>query len=616
MISFLAPLAFVALAALGAAVVAVYLLKPRRFNRPIASTLLWRSVIDEIESRRPWRRIPPSLLLVVQLLALAAGVAALARPYVRSSLAIGPDAIVLLDVSASMQANDVPPNRLANAEARVAAMIDGLQPDQSLTLITVGDVPQLVAPRTGDQVVLRHALAGVQPTAQTANLAAALSLAASLAGDRPNVQVVVVGDGNLNRSNLPVNQALPVRYELVGGAAENLAVAAFGTRKNANGLTALARVANYGTQVHGVTLELRADGTPQATQAFVVDAGGSASAQWNDLPPATQVLEVRIAESDALALDNAAWAVTSGQRPSRVLLVTEGNVFLERALALRPGVSVARTTPSDYSPDLPVSKPFDLVVFDGFVPQVLPSTASLLVIDPPSESPLVRAGDELPVVSIHATQPASPLLSNVALDTVHINRTRQLQLPDWADPVLETADTPLLIAGERQGQRVALLGFDLHQSDLPLQPAFPVLVQNLLGWLVPSGGVDIPVVRVGDQVRVAPMAGARAVDVTTPGGRQISLAPPFPPRPVDETERPGIYHVVQRDADDNQVESVFAANFFSPAESHLVAGTSVVQAPATSVGLASDPAPRELWAVAASAMLVLLTFEWWAFYHR
>jgi Ca-activated chloride channel homolog len=636
MIAFLAPLAFVALAVLGAVVVATYLLKPRRSNRPIASTLLWRSVIDELEARRPWRRIPPSLLLLVQLLALAAGVVALARPYVRSSLAIGPDAIVLLDDSASMQATDVAPNRLAAAQARVSEMIDGLQPDQSMTLIAMGDVPSVLAPRSGDQVALRQALAGVRPTSQTANLAAALSLAASLASDRPNVQVVVVGDGNLDRSQQPAALPFPVRYVLVGGAAENLAIAAFGTRKDAGALVALARVVNYGARTHAATLELRVDGLPQAPQAFVIEPGASANAQWNDLPPAAQQLEVRIDEPDALALDNAAWVVTTGQRPTRVLLVTEGNVFLERALALRPGVSVAHATPGDYAPEGPqaadaqapgrlgslaASRPFDLVVFDGFLPPGLPSAGSLLVVDPPPDNGqgLARLGDELPVPQVRAAQPNSPLLANVALDTIHVNRTRQIQLPAWADAIIDTPDTPLLIAGERDGQRVALLGFDLHQSDLPLQPAFPVLVQNLLDWLVPSGSVETPVVRAGEPVRLVPMPGARSIDVVGPDGVRSSVAPPFPPLPFGQTDRPGLYQVVQRDAAGGEVASAFAANFFSPAQSHLVAGGPVAQTRSqTPLGLATtdEPAPREVWAIAAAAMLALLAFEWWAFYHR
>jgi hypothetical protein len=256
MLAFLAPLTFVALAVLGGAIVAIYLIKPRRADRPVASSMLWRSVVQEADARRAFRRIPPLVLMAIQLLALTAGVAALARPYVRSPGAVGPDAIVLLDVSASMQATDVAPNRLTSAKAQIEGMIDSLQPDQSMTLLTVGDVPHVLAARTGDQLALRQALGSVAPTAQTANLPAALSLAAALSGDRPNVEAVVVGDGNVDRSQVPAGLPFPIRYVTVGGAAENLAVAAFGTRRDGDALVALARIANYGAQPHDVTVDL------------------------------------------------------------------------------------------------------------------------------------------------------------------------------------------------------------------------------------------------------------------------------------------------------------------------------------------------------------------------
>ena len=55
---------------------------------------------------------------------------------------------------------------------------------------------------------------------------------------------------------------------------------------------------------------------------------------WDDLPPGTRTLEARLDQSDALALDNAAWSVVGADRPTRVLLVSDGNVFVERALGL------------------------------------------------------------------------------------------------------------------------------------------------------------------------------------------------------------------------------------------------------------------------------------------
>ena len=38
------------------------------------------------------------------------------------------------------------------------------------------------------------------------------------------------------------------------------------------------------------------------------------------------------------------------------------------------------------------------------------------------------------------------------------------------------------------GRRIVVLAFDLHQSDLPLQVAFPLLISNIIGYLAPGSG--------------------------------------------------------------------------------------------------------------------------------
>ena len=67
LMGFLTPGVFLLGAALVAAVLASYLLRPRRPVRRVSSTFLWLAALHDLESQRPWRRVPPSLLLLLQL---------------------------------------------------------------------------------------------------------------------------------------------------------------------------------------------------------------------------------------------------------------------------------------------------------------------------------------------------------------------------------------------------------------------------------------------------------------------------------------------------------------------------------------------------------------------
>src|SRR6266545_4987508 len=46
----------------------------------------------------------------------------------------------------------------------------------------------------------------------------------------------------------------------------------------------------------------------------------------------------------------------------------------------------------------------------------------------------------------------------------------------WAHVVVDGDGGPMLLAGEKDGRRIVVLAFDLHNSDLPLQVAFPLLL--------------------------------------------------------------------------------------------------------------------------------------------
>jgi Ca-activated chloride channel homolog len=616
---FLVPIVFVAGAGLLVAVAITYLLKPSRPSRRVSSTLLWMAAYHELQARKPWRRVPPSLLLLLQILALAAIVAALARPYVLSAESTGPDGIVLLDVSASMQATDIAPSRFEAARARVVELIDALEPDQTLALVSLGAEPRLVAPRTSDRDLLHRALSSLQPSTQAANLPAALSLAASLADGRPETLVFVVGDGAIDRSQIPADLPFTLRSITVGGAADNLAIAAFGTRDLNGRLAALGRVTNYGTQRRTATLNLRVDGTRFDARFLAIEPGASADAQWDDLPQSARVLEARLVESDALALDNTAWAVVGGDRATRILLVSEANVFLERALALRPNVRLTRVDPAAYVPEEVRAQPFDLIVFDGFLPDVLPDAGGLFLIHPPPGSTLVRTRGEVLVSRLSPAREGHPLLNDVPLAGVHVARARLIEVPPWADTILESPETPLLLVGEATNHRTAVLAFDIHQSDLPLQPAFPILMQHLLDWLVPAGSVATPVIRVGDAAAIVPLPETQTVDVATPDGRRTRVVPPLPAPPFADTLQPGVYDVVQTDAGGLQTASQFAANFVSPGESQLLASRPLPAVLAPGAGGAArsgvPAAPRELWQWFAIAAVAVLAIEWLA-YHR
>src|SRR4030095_6333019 len=100
---FLTPLGFW-LTALAIPIILLYMLKLRRKQVQVSSTFLWEQLLREQQANAPWEKIKRNLLLLLQLLILAALVIALARPAIAVSTVASGSVIVLLDASASMNA--------------------------------------------------------------------------------------------------------------------------------------------------------------------------------------------------------------------------------------------------------------------------------------------------------------------------------------------------------------------------------------------------------------------------------------------------------------------------------------------------------------------------------
>src|SRR3990170_6944726 len=107
-------------------VIAMYLLKLRRDEAVVPSTLLWHRLVADVEANAPWQKLRRSLLLLLQLLLVLALALLAARPFVERPAGLARDLVLVIDASASMAATDELPTRLEAAKAKALAALDAL----------------------------------------------------------------------------------------------------------------------------------------------------------------------------------------------------------------------------------------------------------------------------------------------------------------------------------------------------------------------------------------------------------------------------------------------------------------------------------------------------------
>jgi len=607
--NFLTPAAF-ALGLLIPVIVAFYLLKLRRTEREVSSTYLWRKMVRDLQANAPWQKLKPNLLLLLQVLFLIALILAIARPFTLGQDAVGQTLILIIDSSASMSATDVQPTRLEAAKTRAAQLVDETPANRRVTVIEAGSEARLRVSSTQDLRLAHQAIESIQPGTGGAQLGLALELASAVASRQPDTDIVVLSDG---RGTLPEHLSIHGRLRFIplGISGENQAVSQLNLEYlPGGGLQAFIQVTNYGREPAQRRLMVLADRAVTGVYDLDLPVSGSQSVIAADLPSDTQTVEARLEGADPLSADDRALAVVRRPDPVKAVLVTSGNLFLRTALDLLPNLQWSQVGPDESLPE----GPLDLVIYDRNVPDELPAGGALFFIAPPKSTPYFDVTGVADAPALRAVDSEDPLLRNVTLDGVNVLDSVDVALPGWASTAIagdlaDGSSIPLLIHGEPERRRVALLAFDLSHSDFPLNLAFPITLANTLSWLSPGSQGGLPVaLRPGETLAVDLPAGVTQAIVTRPDGRALPLQAEAGRITLLDTQQLGAYTLQWPDRPTLRL----AVNLFSPQESNVqpldnLAGVAMLSG---SNPVEAQAGQHDWWRWPALAALVLIMAEW------
>lgn len=177
-----------------------YVVQQRR--RPAAA--LRFSELDLLASVLPrsaaWKRHVPAVLVLLGLVALTTAVA---RP--TAEVAVPQDratVVVALDVSLSMLAEDVSPDRITAAKRSAAEFVDGLPDDFDVGLVAFSGRAGVVVPPTRDHAAVTAAVGGLELDEATAigdavvaSLQAVASVDVAPGEQPPPARIVLLSDG-------------------------------------------------------------------------------------------------------------------------------------------------------------------------------------------------------------------------------------------------------------------------------------------------------------------------------------------------------------------------------------------------------------------------------------
>ncbi len=585
-----------ALGALAIPVIALHILRPRRREVTVSSTYLWRTVERPVSSATPWQRLRWSVLLALQLLAVALLAVGVARPVRLSPAVLSAHTVFIVDASASMRATDVAPDRLHAALARLTALADQLPEGGLASVVVAGEHPRVALTASSDRPALQAALRTVAAGSGRADFAAAFSLAESLDTGTSPIGYVLLTDGGLGDGD---DKLLPpgTRYESIGANALNRAVERVDVEARGSGLHARVTVRNYGSSDVTQPLRIDVDGVSAATQQVTIPSGRSTVVEV-DLP-AGERIEARLDGGDILAADDAQVAVAT-RRPTRKVLLVGAGTFWSDLLTSIPGITV------DVAPTGPVpdGTGYDAVVYDGVAVPAAPQ-APFLAVAAPGGVPGAPADGTVERPAVTLVRSDDALLDGIDLSTVAIAQAQHVTPAASTDVLVAGENAPLLLRGQLDGKRFAYLTFALTDSNLPVQVGFPVLGDRLLTELT-GMAASTEKLDVGADL---PVDTATAATVGGPNGERLTVRPGDP---VPEAASPGFW-VIQTAGHPDRLVAVntpIGESAVGPRSSLPVTDAASRRDVATGT-VATSLLP---WAV--TILLVLLALEAWLSYRH
>lgn len=664
--TFLAPASALVAAALALpALLLFYFLRLRRRVLRVSSTMLWESASHDVQVNVPWQRLRPSWLLVLQLLALLSLLLALARPTIVGRAAGHARTILLLDRSASMQAQDTAApggasspasaiSRFDAAKARARELVDrALSAGASTQVAVVAFAGEAItlSPLTSNRRVILDAIDACTPSDQPGDLQAALSLCGSLlAGDADESQtasapglVVLLSDGTFSPPTDRTGFTLAggeLRYEPLGPrddtTLDNLAITALAARPGAggggergsSGWRLFARIQNASNRPRVAPLLLTLDNAELRRETLEIPgASGETPGERTltlELPArASGLATLAITRSDSLASDNQASVALAPSTRSRVLLVVPSEAsgpdwVIADVLRELPETTLRIVPASAYEASDPTKLGADLVIFDRVIPRAaraLPPVPSIHFGRPPTLPGLTSPVEPLVKTDVFVSWLRThPVLRDVVLDAVEIAEHWPVTLAPGTSIIRELAQgrsSPLILEADDNAVTRLIVAFEPVRSTWPLSPSFAIFLASAAEHL--ASQEDSQPARAWTTRDAIDLRVAAAAELTLDGAdtrRQASARSPGIVS-LGRPERAGVYTLQAAPASATSIRAV-PVNLADPLESAIrvaprvrVSGT---EAPAAT---ADADLPRELWHWLIMLAGALLTLEWW-----
>lgn len=542
-------------------IILLYMLKQKAKEYPFSSSMLWKEIYNNIEATKPWDKLKKNLLMFIQILTVLLLIFALMAPYLKTGGNRYNNVVLVIDTSASMGIRyNEQRTRLEEAIERACDYVDSLGETTQVTIVTSDQEAGILKTNVTDKAELKKVLRGLTVTDLSGDTSAAISVVESMTGQWEQYDAVFLTDTPVSLGNLEARVInLYTDYKNL-----SMDYVSYGTVYDEAGnpsLTVIGKITNDTGEDVTTDVNLYCDDQLLMVQSVRVPAASSQVFYFEQVNATGRVLMAEINNPDDLMADNKAYATFNAEGEKKVLLVTQDNMFLEKAVVNINWVDLYKTNQISA---VGQNETFDLYIFDGMLPDTLPEQGNILYINPSSGEDITVAKS---ISNVSLSLLETKITQYVENFSFGVSEAKEYERPLWADSFLSSGEGCVGYFGENGGRRIAVLGFDIHHSDFALQAEFPILISNLMDYMMVSGMVSEDFYETGDKIVFNGSLNGSDLKVTSPAGETTTLPAAVATSAYTDTAQAGVYSVTQTVNNEEKLE-LFVVRFPVDQESH------------------------------------------------
>lgn len=537
-------------------VILMYMLRQKFQEHTVSNIYLWEQALADIEADTPWQKLKKNMLLLLQLLALLLIIFALSDPFVSWGSKGQQNLIIVIDNSGSMNAiykSDI--TRIDAAKKHAEDIIKRSSSGTKFTIVEASKDTKLIGNAISDKSEAIKKVNTIKRTNSSGTMEDAAALVKALGKQYSAYKAVFLTDtgvniGDMNADIYSLSSKVDnVSLDYIAHSAEN------------DSLRVLVRVTNRSDVA--ISREIALFGEDKLVDLQNVELKGkeTKTIYFAEIPAKYSYIYAEIEDKDGLGEDNVIYDVVKLSKGKKVLLASDNNIFIEKSLSLINDVELYKTTQVKNTAD-----EYDLYIYDGIMPDKLPLTGSIMIVNPASGNEMFKVnGDIAGGMLRFMTHPVTKYIND---SYSAVSKLKSIEVPYWADTIIKSGENPAAFVGKYKGRNIAVIGFDFHSSDLVLTPEYPILMNNLMNYLM-STGADIKTSSYcGEPLEVQPLPDAKAISIEIPSGREYNIELDYPMIPFLDMEETGIYRMIQKN-DREEIRSLFAVNFPCEDESNI-----------------------------------------------